>query len=79
MLRREESFVGREVEVAIRTRIIPKEHFDSEEGTWDDVPRFENSQISSGLLRMACPIGCGTYVMESPNLFIAGVEKAIRS
>jgi hypothetical protein len=57
MLRREESFVGRKVEVATRTRSIPKEHFDLEEGTWDDVPRFDNSQISSWKLRIACPIG----------------------
>ena len=78
MLRREKSFVGRKVEVATRTRSIPKEHFDSEEGTWDDEPRFENSQILSGKLRMECPIGCGTLCNGASELFIAGVERAIR-
>ena len=78
MLRREESFVGRKVEVATRTRSIPKEHFDSEDGSWDDVPRFEISQIPSGELRMACLISCGTLCNGASELFIAGVERARR-
>ena len=32
------------------------------------MPRFENAQISSGQLRMARPIGCGTLCNEASEL-----------